>query len=82
MTTWLRRVISGFQALARCRRDDRDLVDELEQYLEAAVEAKVASGLSRTQAVRTARAEIGSRAALGDYVRDVGWESWVASTWS
>jgi hypothetical protein len=81
MITWFRHAIRGLQALARRRRDDRDLDDELQQYFEAAVEAKVASGLSRAEALRAARAELGSRAALRDYVRDVGWETWVASAW-
>jgi predicted permease len=81
MTSWLRRAIGGFRALVRRRRDDRDLDDELQQYLEASVEAKIASGLSRAGALRTTRAEIGSRAAIEDYVRDVGWETRLVSVW-
>lgn len=74
-------MIAGLRGLVRRHRDDRDLDDELQQYVEACVAAKIAAGLSDQQAIRAARAELGSRAAIEDYVRDVGWETRMLSIW-
>jgi predicted permease len=58
-----------------------DLDEELREHLAAAVEAGVAAGLSPEEAVRLARAEMGSAAAVRDWVRDVGWEFRIERTW-
>jgi predicted permease len=81
VTTWFRRLIAGLRGLARRRRDDRDLDDELQQYFETSVDAKIAAGLSEQQAIRAARAELGSCAAIEDDVHDVGWETRMLSIW-
>jgi hypothetical protein len=81
MTTWFRRVMAGLRGLARRQRDDRELDDEVQQYLEASIAAKIAAGLSEQEAIRAARAELGSRAAIEDYVHDVGWETHLLSIW-
>jgi putative ABC transport system permease protein len=75
------RIAGGFRALFRSKQDDADLDQELQQYLEAAVEHKMAEGLSREAATLAARAEVGSPEAVKDWVRDVGWESRVESLW-
>jgi predicted permease len=81
MTTWFRRIIAGLRGLARRERDDRELDDEVQQYLEASIDAKIAAGLSEPEAIRAARAELGSRAAIADSVHDVGWETHLLSIW-
>jgi len=81
MTRRIRRMLGGLRALVRRRGEVRDLDDELQQYLAQSVEAKVAAGLSRAEALRAARAEMGSPAAIHDYVQDVGWESRLVSLW-
>jgi putative ABC transport system permease protein len=81
MRTFLSRVIGGLRALFRPRRTELELDDELRAYLDAAVEEKMAAGLSRDAAMRAARVEMGSPAAVKDSVRDVGWESLVDSIW-
>ncbi len=81
MTRWIRRTLSGLRALVRRRADDTDLDDELQQYLAEIVEAKVAAGLDREEALRVARAELGSPAAIHDYVQDVGWEHRLVNVW-
>jgi putative ABC transport system permease protein len=57
------------------KRDERELDAELRQYLEAAIEQKISSGMSREEATRAARAEMGSIEAVKDEVRDVAWET-------
>jgi hypothetical protein len=78
---WLRRVISGAKALVRYQRVERELDVELRSFLETAVDERVRSGMSREQATRAARPELGlvSVDSIKDRVRDVGWESTVES---
>ena len=77
----LKRLFGGFVALFRSNRLEQELDGELRQYLDAAVEDKMRDGLSRDQALREARAEMGSLEAVKDGVRDAGWESIADSTW-
>jgi putative ABC transport system permease protein len=69
------RVIGGFRALFWKTRQDQELDAELVQFLESSIEQKIRAGLSRDEALRAARLELGSVAAVKDRVRDVGWES-------
>ena len=71
----LRSIWSGARALFRRRDDDAELTEELQAYVEHAAEEKVQSGMSREEAMRAARAGVGSCEAVKDHVRDVGWES-------
>jgi putative ABC transport system permease protein len=68
-------VVAGLRAIFRRSQIERDLDAELQAYLDESIEAKVASGLPRDAAMRTARAEMGSAEAVKDHVRDVGWET-------
>jgi len=63
------------------RRSEQDLDEELQSYLEIAVEEKMRRGLSREEATRAARVEFGSVEAVKDNVRDVGWEAGVERLW-
>lgn len=63
------------------RRDEQELDEELQAYLEIAVEEKMRRGLSREEATRAARVELGSAEAVKDNVRDVGWEAAVERLW-
>ncbi len=69
------RLLGGVRALFRRGAADRELDAELRGYLEAAIDEKVRAGLSREDASRAARAEMGSIAAVKDHTRDVGWEA-------
>lgn len=71
----LSRFLAGLRALIRRNRVEQDLDEELQTYLDTAVEARTAAGMPRDQAVRAAHAEMGSLAAIKDQVRDVGWET-------
>ena len=77
----LRRVIGGVLALFRKRRDEQDLDDELRAYLEASTEAKMRGGVTRADAIRAARVEMGSVEAVKDHTRDAGWEAGLESVW-
>ena len=75
------RAVGGLRALLARTRVDRELDEELRQYLEAAVEEKVRGGMSDEAARRAARVEIGSLEAVKDGVRDIGWESRMETFW-
>jgi predicted permease len=77
----VRRVIAGFRALFRKTRVEQELDAELREFLETSVEDKIRHGLSREEAVRAARIELGGLEAVKDRVRDVGWESVLESVW-
>ena len=76
-----RRLAGALAAFVRRDRVEAELDEELREYLEALVEAKVRAGLTRDDAIRAARAEFGSPASVKDWVRDVGWESRIESIW-
>jgi predicted permease len=77
----LHRLLTGFRALLRKEGDERELDEELRAFLEADVEQRMRSGVSREDAVRAARVQIGSLEAVKDHTRDAGWESRVESVW-
>src|SRR5262245_58823034 len=70
----LNRFASGVRGLVSRTRLERDLDEEMREYLSAAIERKIASGMSREAATRAARLEMGSIEAIKDEVRDVWWE--------
>ena len=76
-----RRFVKGLGALVARSRQDRELDEELQQFLQASIDAKVASGLSRADAERAARLELGSTAAVKEWTRDAGWETHVEGLW-
>jgi hypothetical protein len=56
----IRRFAAGFLAVFRKARVERELDEELRGFLDAAVEDKLRAGLSRDDASRAARIELGS----------------------
>jgi len=69
------RLAGGFRALFGPRRAEQELDDELRQFLDAATDEKLRAGISRAEAERAARLQMGSVAAVKDHVRDAGWET-------
>jgi predicted permease len=67
------RLFAGVRELLR-PRGDADLQLELEDYVRRSAEEKVAGGMSRTEAERTARVEMGGVEQIKERVRDVHWE--------
>jgi predicted permease len=81
--TPLRRLVNNLRALVRGRRrDDTELSDELRAYLETAIDAKVAAGMTRAEAERAARVELGSAVAIRDRVADVEWRTRLENVWA
>jgi putative ABC transport system permease protein len=77
----LRKLVQGIRALFRKEQLRQELDEELRSFTEAAVEHKIRAGLAREDALRAARTEIGSSAAIQDQVHDAGWESVVEDIW-
>jgi predicted permease len=78
---WLRRALGGLGALFRRRHLEDELDEELRACLEMSIDEKMRAGMPRDAAVRAARVEMGSLAAVKDHTRDAGWEAGVESVW-
>jgi predicted permease len=78
---WLRHLVAGVRALLHRRRQASDLNDELQAFVAATAEAKMAGGLGKEDAWRAAWREAGSLASVRDGVRDVSWESHLEDAW-
>src|SRR5256885_4716985 len=79
----LRNLGSGLRSLFRKEQVNRELDEELGEYLEmAAVEKeKMKQGMSRQDALRAVRLEGGSLDGTKEMVRSAGWESVVDTLW-
>ena len=73
----LLRFLNGIRALFRRGIADEELDAELQAFVETAIDEKMRGGMSREQATRRARLELGLVSVDGvkDRVREVGWES-------
>ena len=72
-------LVSGIKALVDRRQRNREIDEELGSFFEASVAEKMRRGMSREDAVRAARAEIGSVQSVKHKVWSAGWESIVES---
>jgi len=70
-----RHLAAGLRGLFRRSRVEQELNEELQTFLDMAIERHVAAGLGRDEAARAARIEVGSFATAREKVRDAGWES-------
>jgi putative ABC transport system permease protein len=77
----IRSVVAGLRALFRKRQVEREMDEELRDYLDAAAKDKMRSGMSREEATRAARVEMGSVDAVKEEIRSVGWESTLETIW-
>src|SRR2546430_13072544 len=77
----LRSILQGLRALFRKERVDRELDEELHGFLEMAAEEKMKQGMSRKEALRAVRLEMGSLEITKEVVRAAGWESFVETLW-
>ena len=74
-----RQLVRGLRALVDRPGTDRDVADEVQDYLEQAAAAHRARGLSPDAALRAARLELGNVTGVRERVRDYGWENLPAS---
>ncbi len=70
-----RQLTRGLRGLLRPSRASDDIAAEVRHYLDEAIAAGLARGLTREQARRAARAEIGNLAPVQEQVRSYGWEN-------
>jgi len=77
----LRSLVSGFKALFQRERRNSDIHEELQGYIDAAVEDKVRAGMDRGAAMRAVRIEAGSAEGVRHKVWAAGWESHAESLW-
>jgi predicted permease len=75
------RLRRGLRAVFRRHQVEQERDDELRAFLETSIEDKMRGGMSRAEAARAARIELGSVEAVKDYTRDAGWEAVVDATW-
>ena len=73
--------MAGLRALWHRDRLDRELDEEMESFLDAAVDHHMQSGLSREQALLAARRELGSRVSVRQAVHQTGWEVHLDGLW-
>lgn len=71
--------LEGVKALLHRETVDRELNDELHDYIQCAIAEKVRNGATPEEALRSARVEFGSIEAVKQEVRTTGWESVVES---
>ena len=67
--------VSGLRALFGRDRRNAEIQRELDSFFEESVQEKMRSGLTRDQALRAARSEIGSSESVRQSVWSAGWES-------
>lgn len=75
----LRSLMAGVRALIRPSERNAQIEEELRSFFAASVEDKLQRGVSRENAEREARAEIGSREMVRHNVWSAGWESAIDS---
>jgi predicted permease len=78
---WLHRLIGAVRGLVLRERLDREIDEEMQSFVDASVEHHIGKGLTRAEAQLAAGRELGSRVAVKESVREVGWESHVEALW-
>ncbi len=77
----LKNLAGGLRGLFRKEQVEREMDEELREYLDAAVKEKMRRGMSREAAVRAARIELGGVESVKEQVRAASWESVVETLW-
>jgi len=79
--TVLRKIMDGWRGLFSKEEAEREMDEELREYLESATREKVRAGMSREQAQRAARVEFGGVENVKEEIRAVSWETFVEGLW-
>src|SRR2546430_14864569 len=77
----LRNIADGLRFLFRKEQVSRELDEELNGFLEMAVDEKVKQGMSRKDALRAVRLERGSLGVTKEIVWSARWETFVETLW-
>jgi predicted permease len=78
----LKNFTAGLRGLVQKDRVEREMHEELEEYLDAATQEKMREGMTRTEAARAARIEMGGVEVVKENVRSASWESHIETVWS
>ena len=76
---WLRSVKAGLRTLFRRADVERELDEELAHYIEQATRENIRAGMSRPDAVRAARVQVGSLSSARETALSGGWEATLES---
>ena len=79
--TLLRSFFSGIKALFQKDQRSLEMDEELSNYLEAAAQEKMRSGMSYADALRASRVEMGSMEMVKQKVHSSRWESTAEVFW-
>jgi predicted permease len=69
-----RNLAAAWHSLFHKDRFERDLDDELRHFFDASVQQKISTGMSRPEALRTARLEMGGLESPKEQIRSARWE--------
>ena len=75
------RLIGGLRAIFDKREVDRELDDEVRDFIEMAAREKMKRGMAREEALRKARLELGGVENVKEQVRAFGWEAIAGNLW-
>jgi len=78
----LRNLRSGLRGLLRKQENDAELDEELRDYLEKSTAEKMRRGMTRADAYRAARMEMGGTEVVKEKVRDASWETVLETIWA
>jgi putative ABC transport system permease protein len=76
MAFW-RNVTGGLRRLFQKESMEHELDEELREFVDANAAEKMRTGVSREQAYREAKMEMGGMEAVKENVREATWESWI-----
>ena len=74
MSLW-RQISRGVGNLVNGPRSDKEIADEVDDFVSRATAANVERGLSPEESRRRAKAELGSTLSVREQVRSYGWEN-------
>ena len=77
----LKKLAGGLRGVFRKEFAEQELDEELRGYVETAAEEKMKAGLSREEAMRQVRMNMGSVEGVKEEVRSVGWETFAETLW-
>jgi putative ABC transport system permease protein len=77
----IRNLIAGLRSLFRREQAERELDDEVNAFLDAAMDGQMKRGMSRQEAARAVRLEHGNIDATKEEAHSAGWESFVETCW-
>ena len=77
----LRNLVAGLRGLFRKKQVEHEMDEELRGYLDAAVTEKMRRGMTREEALRAARIELGGAENVKEQVRAESWETLIETLW-